>query len=214
MPPLNRIIADDSGGFPARVSSDRSLHTTDVNNPLIERNRSDTLAKIPDSFRFVDSATETSSAMNVDGSVSSVEFIIPRRIFQQFVFTEVVIKIESDNSLDLNSNQRKQFGSAGLLTNGIDFEIDYGFVRGGPHPIFPYPVKKIEDLVLFSRKDSIVNLLRHTAAAPDQLIVTPILGALVILPHIGNDEFIIRINDNLTSLNSFEAVAFGYVEGR
>ena len=210
--PVN--VRDVDSQFNARVLNNRGFLTADTAIPIIDRARSGTLSKLNRAYRFTDSLTGTSSAMNVDGSVTPVEFEVPRVQDRQLNFVTVRMVIESNKELDIDSADRKVFGAAGLLANGLTFQIFLGGARG-TFDLFPFPVTKSEDLVLFAKPGSIVNLLRQGVGAPDTLIVELTIASDLILAHIGSsDQMFFTVNDDLTALGRLEAVAFGHEDFR
>lgn len=155
-----------------------------------------------------------SGAMNVDGSVTPVEFSIDFDPVFLRTFTHLKFRLESGNSLDINKDDRESFGSAGLLINGIEIEsFTDSNIEAKIAPIIPIPIRNLKDLLMCCDLSRFHNYLRHNTSN-DLIVATIELPSPIILHWSVEEKIIVRINDNLSSLDLLEVYGYGTQEQR
>lgn len=148
-----------------------------------------------------------SSNLNIDGSVTAVDFSIDSDITVTKWITGFDVLFE-DGQLDMSTTEFRRFGDAAVtLTNGI---LIFAEQSGVTTNISVDPIQIMGDF--FNYADSYVNLINAIAANTDFLKWTFMLDKPIVIPAGSQDRFVFRIRDNLTAMNSFKVIARGYKE--
>jgi hypothetical protein len=149
--------------------------------------------------------------MNVNGSVAPVEYVVEA----EEGFTKWITGVRfllKDKNMEINTNDFRRFGDAAIapgLTNGVEFWANQG---GTITPFFISPVKKIGGFLDYA--DDFTNLVNAISSQDDFLSFDFYFDAAapVVLPAGSTDRLVIKINDDLTTVESFRAIARGYQE--
>ncbi len=178
-------------------------------------NLDESVEQLPFSQFFTDTGVSSGSTdMRVDGSVTSQEFFIKALGNRDFFINTISIRI-GDNQGTLN-----QFGNIGVLANGIDFK--FSTISDG-------------DIVIQSAITTNLDMIRVGIASPSFGDGTSAFRADVsgagedtYLPVVdfrqtfgltwglrlrkgSNNKLSMVINDDLTGLDSFNIIAFGFL---
>jgi hypothetical protein len=149
-----------------------------------------------------------SFAMNVNGSVSPVEFVLEPGI-DLVLINEVRLVFHSTN-MNIESNESRRFGAATApntpLPNGIEFVVVQAGVQTNP---LLEPVTVIGDFIRYADTDGIINNVDAIAAGTDLLMVVVTTNIPIALLPFTGDKLSITINDDLTSLALFETQVSG-----
>lgn len=151
-----------------------------------------------------------SSNLNVDGSVTAVDFTIEAEPTLTKWITGFDVLFE-DGNLDMASTEFRRFGDATAantpLTNGVlIFAEQSGIITN----IAVDPITVMGDF--FNYADSYVNLVNAIATNVDFLRWTFMLDKPIVIPAGTQDRFVFTIRDNLTAMSSFKVIARGYKE--
>lgn len=157
---------------------------------------------------FTDSTN--SELMNVDGSTTPVEFDVSAELGLTKWITGFRILLEGTN-LEMNTNDFRRFGAATAsntpLTNGVEVFSEQG---GIVTDISVEPIVIMGDF--FSYSDEYLNLINAVSAQSDYLQFVFRFDKPIVLPDGTPDRLVIRINDDLTAIDKFVAIARGYKE--
>lgn len=160
------------------------------------------------SSKLLDSAS--SASMNVDGSVTPVEFTFTGREGATRLITEVVLTLHS-TAMDLSSAaEMRIFGSVGsTLSNGLRLFVNQSGLPVAELDLWTSPVVRMVD---FYRYGDVSGHVDSIAAGTDQLVVTfswPVEAPLTL--RRGTDDYLsLKVSDNLTSLGLFEGNVYGW----
>lgn len=148
--------------------------------------------------------------MNVNGSVTPVEYTITSTAGKTRWITGMRFLLE-DASMELNTADFRRFGTATLagvgLTNGIQVET---LQSGETTSIANEPIRFLGDFLRYA--DSFTNFVNSVGSQDDYISFDFDLDKPVVLAAGGGDALIVRIRDNLTTLNSFRCIVRGYQE--
>lgn len=148
-----------------------------------------------------------SSNLNIDGSVTAVDFSIRAESGITKWITGFDVLFE-DGQLDMSTTEFRRFGDAAVtLTNGI---LIFAEQSGVTTNIAVDPIQIMGDF--FNYADGYINLINAIAANTDFLKWTFMLDKPIVIPAGTQDRFVFRIRDNLTAMNSFKVIARGYKE--
>lgn len=148
-----------------------------------------------------------SSNLNIDGSVTAVDFSIRAQSGITKWITGFDVLFE-DGQLDMSTTEFRRFGdAAATLTNGI---LIFAEQSGVTTNIAVDPIQIMGDF--FNYADGYINLINAIAANTDFLKWTFMLDKPIVIPAGTQDRFVFRIRDNLTAMNSFKVIARGYKE--
>lgn len=154
--------------------------------------------------------SSNSEDMNVDGSTTPVEFSIASEIGLTKWITGFRLLLEGAN-LEMNTNDFRRFGSAtganSSLTNGVEI---FSVQSGETINITVEPVGVMGDF--FSYSDDYLNLINAVSSQSDYLQFRFNFDKPIVLPDGSADELTIQINDDLTAIDKFVAIARGYKE--
>lgn len=148
-----------------------------------------------------------SSSLNVDGSVTAVDFSVRADPEVTKWITGFVVLFE-DGQLDMSTTEFRRFGdAAATLTNGL---LIFAEQSGVTTNIAVDPIQIMGDF--FNYADSYVNLVNAIAANTDFLRWSFMLDKPIVIPAGSQDRFVFTVRDNLTAMNSFKVIARGYKE--
>lgn len=152
----------------------------------------------------------SSKDMNIDGSVTPVEFTEDAQQDRIKWITRIRIVIWGDE-WEINSNDFRRFGSATAintpLTNGVTFEV----VQGGiTTSIFTDPVTTAGDF--FDYIEDYDNFVNAIDAQSDFLRMDLEFVEPIVLPPTVTDQLVMTIQDDLTALDRFRVALSGFQE--
>lgn len=151
-----------------------------------------------------------SANMDVDGSTSSVEFQINAAVGLTRWITGIRVLLEGAN-FELNTQDFRRFGAATTnntpLSNGVDVET---IQSGTTTLITAEPIAYFGDFLNYV--DSYKNLVNSVASQVDFFSGDFVFDQPVVLAEGSSDRVVVRINDDLTAIDSFRAIARGYQE--
>jgi hypothetical protein len=205
---LNIEIKDGKGsGNKAIISREGALNIVQHPHPPL----SETLESLPYRERFSNGATTN---MNVDGSTNSVDYTIEASNEYNIYIKTIFVEIEDNGAPALN-----KFGSASALTNGIEwiyFNQDLGeyTLHEGIKTNKEFIKLGIDTAGIGTGTDAFLADVSGGGTSKSYLPVID-LGEMygmrygVKLEKGTTDKLIFRINDDLTSLISVDAIAYG-----
>jgi len=192
----------------ARVTRDHAVLITQVDADGFE-----TPDAVLTRYKLYRSFLTTSSGsknLNVDGSVTPVEFSISATTGKILNITQLRVLLNG-TYFEMNTNDFRRFGAAtvggGSLTNGITLKAIQG---GEVTNLFAEPIKQSGDF--FNYADDFVNLVNAVSAQSDFLSFDFEFEQAVVLPEAVDDKLIMTISDNLTAIDLFQVIARGYQE--
>jgi hypothetical protein len=151
-----------------------------------------------------------SSAMNVDGSAGAFEFQAASEPGLTKWITGLRLILEGTN-LEITTNDFRRFGAATTagspLTNGVIVRAEQS---GEIVPICAAPIQRIGEFLSYT--DDFLNLINSVSSQSDFLSFDFVFDKPVVLAEGGNDRVVIVIQDDLTAIDRFEAIARGYQE--
>jgi len=150
--------------------------------------------------------------MNVDGSVTPVEFVVQASSSRTKWVTAVRLLLNGVY-LEIDTNDFRRFGSctagATPLVNGVEMFADQG---GIITHFFASPVQVIGEFLNYA--DDFTNLKNSISATSDFLELRFKFDTPVVLTEGSTDRLVVKIADDLTdaSFTLFNALARGYQE--
>ena len=139
----------------------------------------------------------SSRDMNVDGSGTPVDFTVVPTSSKMFYIARMVIFLE-DQSINFN-----KFGGRAALPNGIDIEIKEGGATRDP--LNGESIKENLDMMAYDA---------DIYSAASDLLIAKIeflrAGTVIRLEDAESDYVTITVNDDLTTLDSFYIITYGY----
>lgn len=148
--------------------------------------------------------------LNQNGSVSPLDFEVRAELGFTKWITGFRINLEGVN-FEIGTNDFRRFGAAagpGGLTNGVEI---FSLQSGEQINISLEPIKTSGDFLSYA--DRYINLVNSVGAQEDFLQFTFVLDKPIVLPDGSSDRIVIRVSDNLTAIDKFQAIAQGYKEG-
>lgn len=206
---LKTLIKDAQGkGFTAGVTSRNALRVSLVNSPSSEISTDElTIFK---AFRSFLTESGGASDMNVDGSVTPVEFSLVA-IEGVTRFCTGVRFLFNGVNLEMDTNDFRRFGSAtsvgAPLPNGVLFSIEQG---GITTQFFETPIVRMGNFFDFS--DAFLNLPNSITTTEDFLRFDFDFDQPVVLPPDTVDRISVTVADDLSPLSLFKVIARGYQE--
>lgn len=153
-----------------------------------------------------------SNDMNVDGSVTQVEFSVESGLNVNVWVTGVRFLFEGSN-LEMSTNNFRRFGNAtspnNALTNGILFQTTQS---GETVDLFAEPVGFMGDF--FTYADDYLNLENSVGTQEDFLSFDFDFEKPVVLPEGITDKISVTVRDDLTAIDKFQVLVRGYQEFR
>lgn len=141
---------------------------------------------------------DSSPDLNVDGSITPVEFLVEPTTGKIFYVHSISIVLE-DPAINFS-----KFGGISALTNGVDFKAS----QIGLSEVLLENIKSNGEIYLFA------NEIIFDSASTDILVahinVKEDTGTTVKLVDSLSDNLKIIVNDNLTSIAKFKVIARGY----
>lgn len=210
--PIHTRIKGGGSGEIADVSSEKALFVTLTNRDASDYTREEVehIAILTAQFADSDGATD----MSVDGSTNFVDFTVGAVSTGGDIrfINQVRITIEGAR-LDMDTNERRRFGDAAAspgLTNGLRL---FSKQTRTVADLFVAPVKTIGDFDLYASTAGrgVLSVKDGIAAGEDVLIVTIDLPAPVGLYPGTDNNLTIRVQDDLTAIDSITANAYGYL---
>ena len=157
---------------------------------------------------FID--TSSSRNLNINGSITNVEFKISSSINKVKYITSLRF-IFNDGNMDMSTaGQLTRFGDAAAtpgLTNGLNLTISQS---GTITEIFPDSIKNIGDFLNYS--DGFTNIKDAVSAGIDFLSFDFNFEQPIVLTTDNLDKISVTIKDNLTAVTFFNVLARGYQE--
>lgn len=149
-----------------------------------------------------------SSAMNVNGGVTPVEFSVDAEVGITRWITGMRILMEGAD-LEINTNDFRRFGQAatGALAVGVEIEADQA---GAVTAIASEPIVYLGDFLNYA--DEYTNLVNSVSSQSDFISFIVRFDAPIVLTEGSSDRLLVRINDDLTAIDSFQCIARGYQE--
>jgi len=147
--------------------------------------------------------------MDVDGSITSVEYKVGSEL-GRIKYIQALRLILNDSNMEMNTNDFRRFGNAATtpgLSNGLEL---YLVQDGAQVDIFTSPVKTIGDFLNYS--DAWENIVNAVDVQTDFLSFDFILPKPVALIEGTNDYISVKINDDLTAIDLFRTLTWGYYE--
>lgn len=211
--PIKSQIVDGRFGDSRKlaISSDGALFVTQV-----PRNLGDLTNEQKTRVRFNNSLftnSSGSSSLNVNGSVTPVEFLIRPPKGMVISLEEVRFRFEGGD-LDMGTNDIRKFGTAagtGGLTNGLEFFI----VQNGTQTnIFIDPIQHMSGFINYTVPEGPLNFPDGIAVNQDILTWVINFKPNITIPVVagGTDRVVVRVNDNLTAINLFQVTGSGALE--
>ena len=156
---------------------------------------------------FTNSGSED---LNVDGSVTPVEFTI-ESVSTSVFFLQKVRFIFHSGDMDFSAGQdiRKFGAAAGTagLTNGLEFE---SFQGGIIEPVFLTPIQRMTDFL--SYVDDFINVVQGIGVTTDFATFDFSFFQPIVLPADALDKLTICVRDDLTALTLFQVIGTGWKE--
>lgn len=201
-----KIQDGEGSGLEAGVTKDHALKVA-----VYEASSSDVPVEVITRYKIFRGFLEhdKSKDLNVDGSVTPVEFAINSEVGVIKWITKIRL-LFNDTNMELDTNDFRRFGSAAVspgLTNGIELIIKQGGLEA---KIFESPVKTSGDFMAYT--SSFVNFINAIDAQTDFLSFDVIPEKEIPIVEGSVDGIVCRINDDLTSLGLFQILLFGYKE--
>ena len=207
---IKNLIQDGEGTkVTAGVTSDHALKVA-----IIDSSAKDIIQSNPDILTrqkilvasFMDNTSSVN--LNVDGSVSYRDFYIESEI-NTLKSLHTIRFVLNDTQLALSGSEGTRFGSGhpSGLANGIRFFAEQG---GDEIDIFVEPVQILADFLNYSSE--FINEAGSLGAGLDLVVVQFDLPRLVnVVPGV-IDKLVVRVQDDLTSLDKFRVFGMGYQE--
>lgn len=150
-----------------------------------------------------------SSDLNVDGSVTPVEFLVGADVSATRWITGIRILL-NDISMELDTNDFRRFGTAAIapgLTNGLEIYVEQSGFRTD---LYLDPIKTIGDFMNYA--DRYVNFINAIGTQEDFLSFDFDFDVPVVLPPGSLDKIAMVVNDDLTPVDLFNVIVRGYQE--
>jgi hypothetical protein len=150
-----------------------------------------------------------SSAMNVDGSSGAFEFQVASDPGLTKWITGLRLILEGEK-LDITKSEFRRFGDAagtGGLPNGVIVRAEQS---GEIVPICATPIQRIGEFLSYT--DDFLNLINAVSSKSSFLSFDFVFDKPIVLAEGGTDRLVVVIQDDLTDIDRFEAIARGYQE--
>jgi len=205
---LPTYIQDPATGRRLGVNSEGNLQVAVVSQPAADV--SDETLERQKLYRGFFEDSTGSSDLNVDGSVTPVEFTISAVSGATRWVTGVRLLFNGTN-LEMDTNDFRRFGTATAggspLTNGVEFFV----VQGGLITnFFVNPIVYMGDFFDFA--DGYLNLTNSVGSQEDFLSFDFDFDVPVVLTPNSTNRVVLKVQDDLTSIDLFKAIARGYRE--
>lgn len=198
-------IIYSEGGQPAEVTAEAALLVSPLPAPAGEIPTTTLQARKP--YRGLLENGASSPDMNVDGSVTPVEFAIDAEA-GAVIWIRLLRLIIKGVNLEMDGLDFQRFGAATAagtpLTNGVEIEMVQGAVTTA---LFPEAVKRMGEL--YDHAAESLNIKGAVSASESYLSFDIELDPPVALAAGSADRVLVRVSDDLTALASFRALAIG-----
>lgn len=201
-----------SRGQVAEVFSTGGLGVTNVLRAASEYTRSEVEQVKVLSEKFADGSAV--DEMNVDGSVTAQEFYIQAEADRVKWVTEIRL-MHYDEQMSTSSQELRRFGSAAAapgLTNGVLLQVEQGGVTTDVFVDTESTGAGVRNLTQYYFFGDVVAITGAVSSTVDAFWVFITLPAPVGLFPGSQDRVVITVQDDLSSLNAFEALAYGTYE--
>jgi len=203
----SRIVDGEGSGSEAGVTPDHLVKVGRV--PVSARDLTiDQLTRLQFFSAFL--ADEAGSQdIDVDGSTTPVEFFI-ERVEGQVLHIKSIRFVLNDEQMNMGGGEARRFASAAAspgLTNGVEMFVEQG---GTTQSIFNTPVKQMADFWQYST--DFLSAVGAFGAGEDFLSFDFDLDQAVVLAEKSVDRFVVKVMDDLTSINFFKVIARGWRE--
>jgi len=152
----------------------------------------------------------SSKELNVDGSSTPVEFIAGSDDAKTKWLTSARVLFNGTN-LEMNTNDFRRFGAATAsqtaLTNGLEFFAIQGGIQTN---FFIEPIARMGDFFTYS--DDYLNIVNSISSQSDFLFFDFVFEQPIVIPPGTADRIVMRVNDDLTSIDLFHVIIRGYQE--
>jgi len=146
----------------------------------------------------------------VDGSSTPVEFREEADTERTKWITSARVLFNGAN-MEMNTNDFRRFGAATAsqtpLNNGLEFFVIQGGVQSN---FFISPIVRMGDF--FDYADGYLNIVNAVSAQSDFLYFDFRFEQPVVIPPSTTDRVVMRVSDNLTSIDVFHVIIRGYQE--
>jgi hypothetical protein len=196
-------------GRSAQVTEGRALKVTTVQPSARELSPAELARFQYFSLYFSRRDAPTDFDLNVDGSVTPVDFRVQRQP-EQVLYIKRVRFVFHDEQMDISGGEARRFASAAAppgLTNGIEFFTDQ---VGERVDIFNEPVKQMADFWQYA--DDFTAVTGALGAGEDFLSWDIVFEQPVVITQGSIDRVSIIVNDDLTNINRLRVIASGYRE--
>lgn len=153
---------------------------------------------------FTDGAASPSQDLTINGATTPTDFGVFSQQDRHTYIEKVVFTIHS-SGMKLDSNEIRQFGAAGVLTNGLD--LTYNF-QGEVFNIFGGGVTVLSEMYRYF--DDVTGVTDGISAGVDFVVATKRFPRPLPLQSRSTDQLTISVTDNLSSLTLFEVQFEGY----
>jgi hypothetical protein len=154
--------------------------------------------------------SSSSKDLNVDGSATPVEFSLEGEEGS----TKWILRLRvllNDVNMEIATNDFRRFGTATAastpLTNGIEFFTEQS---GVVTDFVAESVKTIGEFMNYA--SDFVNFVNSVGTQEDFLSFDFTFDVPIVLPAGAADRIVCRVNDDLTDVDLFQILAFGYQE--
>lgn len=203
-------IVDGAGtGAHGKVTQDNALRASETHQ------RSSTIgSELLTANKLLREFMRTSAGsrdMNVNGSVTPVEFLLPAAASATITkyITSVRFLLNDATMTPSNAGDLRRFGAATAantpLTNGILFDV---FQGGTTTAEFSDPVRVLGDF--FNYLDDFQSFVSGAGAGIDFLTMDFLFEKPIVLPRGSTDRAVITIRDNLSTVDKFQVLVFGW----
>jgi len=154
--------------------------------------------------------TSNSIDLNVDGSTTNVDFTESADTTKPKWITGARV-LFNGNNLEMNTNDFRRFGAATAsqtpLNNGLEFFV----IQGGLQTdFFIDPIVRMGDF--FDYADDYLNIVNAVSAQSDFLYFDFDFDQPIVIPPSTTDRIVMRVKDDLTSIDLFNVIVRGYQE--
>lgn len=202
-------IKDGTGsGYFAHVTEDHALLVTEQNrNSFQTPDEFLTRYKLYRGFLLNSSSSKD---LNVDGSVTPVEFSVSSEDGKVLYVTHIRVLLNG-TYFEMGTQDFRRFGTAttggAALTNGITLQAIQG---GVTTDLFADPITRTGDF--FNYSDDYINLYNAVGSQEDFLSFDFDFEQPIVLPEAVEDKLVMTINDDLTSIDLFQVIVRGWQE--
>jgi hypothetical protein len=159
---------------------------------------------------FLAEPAGSSTDLNVDGSVTPVEFVITAVPGVTKWVTGLRILLNGVN-MEMDTNDFRRFGAATAsqtpLTNGIEMFVEQ---VGSTSQFYVDPIQTMGQFLDYA--DRFTNIVNAVSTQSDFLSFDFDFDVPVVLPPGTTDKVAVKVSDDLTAIDLFKVIARGYRE--